>query len=172
MKRASRKSNTEPHQALVTTTPVVIVKDNQTFANSRDVAEFFGKNHKDALKSLSVLEAGLSAQKFAQWFVATVSETKVGFGIHRDPSFDITQQGFSLLAMRFTGSKALQFQLRYIEEFERMEQALKGPQLPDFMNPAESARAWAAEFEAKTALAGQVDALESKIEEAIPKVDA
>jgi hypothetical protein len=36
----------------------------------------------------------------------------------------MTRDGFALLAMGFTGEKALQFKLGYIQEFNRMEQGL------------------------------------------------
>lgn len=53
--------------------------------------------------------------------------------------------------MGYTGQKAMQFKLRYIEEFDRMEETLKNQQvaLPNFSNPAEAARAWAVEYEQK-----------------------
>jgi len=37
----------------------------------------------------------------------------------------ITRDGFMLLAMGFTGKKAMQFKLAYIEAFNQMEQELK-----------------------------------------------
>lgn len=40
----------------------------------------------------------------------------------------MNRDGFSLLAMGFTGAKALQFQLDFINEFNRMEQVLKQQQ--------------------------------------------
>lgn len=40
-------------------------------------------------------------------------------------AFDITRNGFTLLAMGFTGAKALKFKLAYIAEFNAMEGALK-----------------------------------------------
>lgn len=39
----------------------------------------------------------------------------------------VTQRGFSLLVMGFTGAKALEWKLKYIEAFNKMEQAIKNP---------------------------------------------
>jgi len=66
-------------------------------------------------------------------------------------SCDMTKDGFTLLAMGYTGPKALEFKQAYIERFNAMEAALKqqAPALPDFSNPAEAARAWASEYEAR-----------------------
>jgi Rha family phage regulatory protein len=41
------------------------------------------------------------------------------------PAFTMTRDGFSLLAMGFTGTKALHWKLRYIEAFNMMEAAIK-----------------------------------------------
>ena len=56
----------------------------------------------------------------------------------------MTRDGFSLLAMGWTGAKALAFKVTYIDRFNAMEAALKAPAqpaLPDFSNPALAARA-------------------------------
>ena len=39
----------------------------------------------------------------------------------------LTRDGFSLLVMGFTGSRALEWKLKYIEAFNKMEQAIKNP---------------------------------------------
>jgi phage regulator Rha-like protein len=53
-----------------------------------------------------------------------------GFGIRHYRTFDVTQEGFASLAGRFTGAKAFQFQLRYIEQFNTMEAELKAQAQP------------------------------------------
>ena len=42
----------------------------------------------------------------------------------------MNRDGFTLLAMGFTGDKALQFKLKYIEAFNKMEQMIKEQALP------------------------------------------
>ena len=39
----------------------------------------------------------------------------------------LTRDGFSLLVMGFTGARALEWKLKYIEAFNQMEQAIKNP---------------------------------------------
>lgn len=77
----------------------------------------------------------------------------------------MNRDGFTLLAMGFTGEKALQFKLDYIEAFNKMEQTIKkGCSLPNFEDPVEAALAWAEQYKEKQ-LALQ------KIEEDKPKVE-
>ena len=42
----------------------------------------------------------------------------------------MNRDGFTLLAMGFTGQKALQFKLKYIEAFNLMEKEIQQPKLP------------------------------------------
>ena len=101
--------------------PVVIVKDNQTFANSRHVAVFFGKRHADVLRDIHRTSENLTDANL-RWFSF---EDYLDAKGERRVSYDMTKDGFTLLVMGYTGQKAMQFKLRYIEEFNRMEQTLK-----------------------------------------------
>ena len=42
-----------------------------------------------------------------------------------DPAFLMTRDGFALLAMGFTGKRALHWKLKYIEAFNAMENELR-----------------------------------------------
>ena len=53
----------------------------------------------------------------------------------RQPAYDMTRAGFVLLVMGWTGAKALDFKIAYME-FDRMEEALLTGQL----NPVSAAR--------------------------------
>lgn len=98
-------------------TPVVFIKDNAVFANSRDVADFFVKLHFNVLNDIRGL---LKSQDTpAEWFrpVVTINEQNG----QRYRAYDMTRDGFTLLVMGYTGAKALEFKVRYIQEFNRME---------------------------------------------------
>ena len=101
---------------------VKIVEQNKEeilTANSRDVAEHFEKQHKDVLESIRNLTAENSATK--SMFIETSFESRGKFY----PQYELTRDGFSLLVMGFTGSKALEWKLKYIEAFNEMERELK-----------------------------------------------
>jgi len=103
--------------------PVVFMKDGEVFANSRDVAMFFDKAHRHVLDAVDALirqEPKLGGAEFSAG-VYTLSQT----GEQQHRCFDMTRDGFTLLAMGFTGSKALKWKLRYIEAFNAMEAELR-----------------------------------------------
>lgn len=94
---------------------LVIMKDRQAVTDSLKVAESFEKKHKDVLKAWKNLAAQNCATK--NMFVES---TYVNRG-KEYPMIYMNRDGFTLLAMGFTGKKALQFKLKYIEAFNKME---------------------------------------------------
>lgn len=116
--------------------PVVFQKDGSVFASSRDVAEFFEKRHDHVLRDIDALVS--NAPEAGPNFGETVSERKnpSGGAPIKSRCFNITRDGFTLLAMGFTGAKALQWKLRYIEAFNAMEAQLRQQtQVPDLHDP-------------------------------------
>jgi phage regulator Rha-like protein len=63
-----------------------------------------------------------SAQNWAQYFI--VDEYRDSSG-KLNRQYLLTRDGFTLLVMGFTGQKALQWKLKYIEAFNAMEKTLK-----------------------------------------------
>lgn len=112
-----------------TNTPIVIIKNNAVVANSRDVADYFSKSHKHVLDSIDDLLS--EAPSCGSDFRLTSFEVPMPRGGSRsERSYDMTRDGFTILAMGFTGKKALQFKLKYIEQFNAMEAELKAQAQP------------------------------------------
>lgn len=149
-----------PHEA--ERNPIVFAKDGEAFANSRDVAAFFVKEHRDVLKAIDNLVASvpeLGVRNFAQG-VYTLPST----GDQRHRCFEMNRDGFTILAMGFNGTKALKWKLRYIEAFNAMETQLR-----------ESARALTIDMNDPAQLRGlllnyaeKAQALEQQIDELLP----
>ncbi|WP_448252885.1 Rha family transcriptional regulator [Ottowia oryzae] len=100
------------------------VIDGRPTTTSLDVARHFGKRHDDVLKAVRNLLVELP-EDHARNFSEMVVTIEIGSGARREsPAYRLTRDGFTLLAMGFTGKKALQFKLAYIAEFNRMEAAL------------------------------------------------
>ncbi len=111
--------------------PVVTVDAGRVVANSRDVAAFFGKRHDHVLRDVDALLSDMPPE-CAPNFGETWAEVPMPRGGTRvERQFLMTRDGFTLLAMGFTGKAALGFKLRYIEAFNAMEQRLKAPQAVD-----------------------------------------
>lgn len=100
-------------------------KGGAVYASSRDVAAFFGKQHTHVLRDIRALIA--DAPSTASNFGSSEYRDSTGRTL---PAYEMTRDGFTLLAMGFTGKTALAFKVRYIEEFNRMEAQLKAPVQP------------------------------------------
>lgn len=105
----------------LTATPAVYTRGGIAYASSRDVAAFFGKDHKHVLRDIRqiVEDAPMAGSNFGPCTYRAVT------GGREYPAVEMTRDGFTLLAMGFTGKTALAFKVRYIEEFNRMEAQLK-----------------------------------------------
>lgn len=100
-----------------------VFADNQDVArvDSRFVARFFEKNHRDVLRSIhSILEpdSGFSADFTERNFALSSYKDSSGRSL---PCYALTRDGFTALAMGFTGKKAAQFKEMYIRRFNEME---------------------------------------------------
>lgn len=94
--------------------------NGQALTNSLLVAEKFGKKHYHVMDSIRNLLN--SHEKSGQYFVL---DTYVDNSGKENPMYVMNRDGFTLLVMGFTGEKALQFKIDYIEAFNKMEQTIK-----------------------------------------------
>lgn len=97
---------------------LVIMRNKQAVTTSLRVAEVFGKDHKNVIQSIE----NLAAEKSAAKFFAEATYDNRG---KQYPMYYMNRDGFTLLAMGFTGKKALQFKIKYIQAFNSMEATLK-----------------------------------------------
>lgn len=91
------------------------------------VAEKFEKQHIHVLRDIDSLKKDIS--NFGLMFFESTYSDSYG---RPQRMYIMNRDGFTLLAMGFTGKKAMNFKLEYIQLFNEMEQTLK--QL-DFSNP-------------------------------------
>ena len=100
---------------------LVITNNDQPVTTSLKVSEVFGKPHGDVIKSIRKLIEDLGQGKISQSFT---EGTYLNQQNKSQPMYYMNRDGFTLLAMGFTGRKALQFKVAYIEAFNHMEATL------------------------------------------------
>ncbi|MEE6667643.1 Rha family transcriptional regulator [Pediococcus acidilactici] len=99
---------------------LVIMKDQQAVTTSLQVAEVFGKRHDNILRDIENLKKDIL--NFEEMF--SEGNEPDYYGRDRKVVY-MNRDGFTLLAMGFTGKKALEFKLKYIDAFNRMESQIK-----------------------------------------------
>lgn len=112
---------------------------------SLQVAERFGKNHKDVLRDIRV-----TAEKCLTIFTErnfALSEYTDSTG-RKLPMHILSKDGFMMVAMGYTTPDAMRMKEKFIHRFNEMEAQLRST-CPDFTDPVAAARAWADAMEAK-----------------------
>lgn len=98
---------------------LVTLKNDRAVCDSLEVADKFHKNHKNVLRNIENLAAQNCATK--KLFHKTKYVDSRGKG---QPKYFMNRDGFSLLAMGFTGKEALEWKLKYISAFNEMEKII------------------------------------------------
>lgn len=105
---------------------LVMVSNDRVVTTSLQVAEYFGKPHYDVLKSIKSLDC---SDLFRDGNFSLSCYTKKNGNITKSyPMYYMTRDGFTFLAMGFTGKVAAQFKENYINAFNQMEDILRSGQ--------------------------------------------
>ena len=107
-------------QTMSMSVPALNVINGRPTALSTQVAEFFGKLHKNVIRDIrnlieSIPELGRLNFELSSYINEQGKEL---------PCYRMDRKGFVLLAMGFTGEQALKFKIAYIDAFDRMEAQL------------------------------------------------
>lgn len=111
-------------------------RNGQVFCSSRQVAEEFGKRHADVLRVIEKIispTSGVSADFNERNFSLVTYKDAKG---ERRPEYLMTKDGFAILAMGFTGKKAMRFKEAYIRRFNEMDQFIRSLQVTKMEFPA------------------------------------
>lgn len=99
---------------------LVQVNDGQIVVESRKIAEHFDKQHKhvlDAIENITAENSAVTSMFCETTYTAGTGKAYKEYLMNRD--------GFSLLVMGFTGKKALEWKIKYIQAFNAMEDELR-----------------------------------------------
>ncbi|AWZ48341.1 phage antirepressor Ant [Clostridiaceae bacterium 14S0207] len=101
----------------------ILNQGGKLVVTSRQISENFNKRHGDVLEKIdNLIKEMNSTEKSVQYFIEDSYKDNSG---RSNKAYLLTRDGFSLLVMGFTGSIALQWKLKYIEAFNKIEQMLK-----------------------------------------------
>ena len=96
---------------------LVQINNGQAVTSSLQVAEYFGKKHQHVMEKVRALLAEIPSD----WGVSNFRQSSY-FNLQgkEQPCYEMTKDGFTLLAMGFTGKKAMEFKINYINAFNQM----------------------------------------------------
>ena len=97
----------------------LVANNGQVFASSLDISSVFEKPHDEVLRKIRTFsERGLRNFTESSYLNAQNKQ---------QPMFEMNRDGFAFLAMGFTGKKAEDWKLDFIDAFNLMEVELKNP---------------------------------------------
>ena len=138
---------------------LVVMKNQQAVTTSLVVAEAFKKNHKDVMRAISnKLGSAQNCAQYKNMFTPSFYQDASG---KQNKMYYMNRDGFTFIAMGFTGRKADEFKLKYIQAFNKMEEYIKQQnQLPT--SPTEMLRL---AIESNLETADKVEALNTRMDE-------
>ena len=107
----------------------LITQDGKVLVSSRIIAEDFKKAHDKVCRDIDILKTQSPKLEVEKYFIESSYKSDRG---RTYKEYLMNRDGFSLLVMGFTGKEALQWKLKYIEAFNKMEEELikcRAPQL-------------------------------------------
>lgn len=101
-------------------------ESKKVITTSLKVAEVFEKEHKHVIEAIKNLECSLEFGR-SNFRLTSYKD----YWNRQKPMYEITRDGFTFLAMGFTGKKAAQFKEDYIKAFNFMEEILRQTSLQE-----------------------------------------
>ena len=106
---------------------LVIMHDRQAVTTSLILAEAFNKQHKNVIQAI---EAKINtAENSALLKNMFVEDSYIASNGKQNKMYYLNRDGFTFIAMGFTGRKADEFKLKYIDAFNRMEEQIRNQSL-------------------------------------------
>lgn len=98
-----------------------IGKVERAAVTSLDVAETFGKEHKNILRDIEALGCSEEFSRLNFELISYVDSMN-----RQQKAYAMSRDGFTLLVMGYTGNLAMRFKEAYIEQFNAMEAQITG----------------------------------------------
>lgn len=102
---------------------LVFFENDRAVTSTVNIAENFGKRHDHLIRDVQNMKKDVP--NFGEMFF--YHNDRDSYGRFRK-TYLMNRDGFTLLVMGFTGSKAMEFKLKYIEAFNEMEKRLQNNQ--------------------------------------------
>lgn len=106
---------------------LVIMHDQQAVTTSLILAEAFEKEHSKVIRTIeNKLKITEAKNGLSNMFAESTYTDKSG---KQNKMYYLNRDGFTFIAMGFTGRKADEFKLKYIDAFNRMEEQIRNQSL-------------------------------------------
>ena len=106
---------------------LVIMHDKQAVTTSLVLAEVFEKQHKNVIQAIEAkIESAENQARYKRMFYEGIYTDKKG---EQRKMYYLNRDGFTFIAMGFTGRKVDEIKLKYIDAFNKMEEQIRNQSL-------------------------------------------
>lgn len=95
----------------------ILAKNKDAWVSSITLKDIFDKDHNHILRDIKNIKEKVVVQFWAANFIKTTYKNRG----KKYPCYLLNRKSFTLVAMGFTGKKAIDFKVKYIEAFESMK---------------------------------------------------
>lgn len=108
---------------------LVFIQNNQVVTDSLTVADVFDKKHKNVIADIDNQLQKLMYAGEVEWGQLNFQPTQYQQPQNKQwyGKYNMTEDGFALLAMSYTTPEAMKMKIKFLEEFKKMKQALDQP---------------------------------------------
>ncbi|SDC87315.1 phage regulatory protein, rha family [Paenibacillus sp. CF095] len=141
---------------------LVFIDNGRVLTDSLTVADVFGKGHAKVLRDIRELDCSAEFNE-SNFGLVDYIDTKG----EKRPKYILTQDGFTFLAMGYTGKEAARFKEAYITQFNHMRQQLRQLSAPSYAidDPIARAKRWIQEREETERIEAERSLLAEKVTE-------
>lgn len=106
---------------------LVFVENNEVFTDSLMIAEMFGKDHNKVVRDIENQISKLKEVGEKKWGVANFGATQYQHPQNKQlyPKYNLSEDGFAIVAMSYTTPEAMKMKVKFIEEFKRMKEYIQ-----------------------------------------------
>ncbi|KEK12995.1 hypothetical protein EP18_03785 [Lysinibacillus sphaericus] len=106
---------------------LVFVENNEVVTDSLVIAEMFGKDHNKVVRDIENQISKLKEAGEEKWGVANFGATQYQHLQNKQlyPKYNLTEDGFAIVAMSYTTPEAMKMKVKFIQEFKRMKEYIQ-----------------------------------------------
>lgn len=103
-------------------TQLVFIQNDKVVTDSLTIAEVFEKRHTDVVRDIEVQIKKIEAAGEIEWGMSNFAQTHYQHhqNKQRYTKFNLSEEGFAIVAMSYTTPEAMKMKVKFIEEFKRM----------------------------------------------------
>lgn len=106
---------------------LVFIENNEVVTDSLMIAEMFGKDHNKVVRDIENQISKLKEAGEEKWGIANFGDTQYQHPQNKQlyPKYNLTEDGFAIVAMSYTTLEAMKMKVKFIQEFKRMKEFIQ-----------------------------------------------